>query len=72
MEKSEWKRTFCQSLISPIQTFLLLSLCLPLAPWQDKDIHCFQGWLKQSHKYHLFSGGNAAFFFDLITWHVGS
>ena len=56
------KELSARASISPIQTFLLLSLCLPLAPWQDKDIHCFQGWLKQSHKYHLFSGGNGAFF----------
>ena len=60
------KELSARASISPIQTFLLLSVCLPLAPWQDKDIHCFQGWLKQTPRYHLSSGGNAYRFFFFL------
>ena len=67
------KELSASAYISPSQTLLLLCVCLPLAPWQDKDTHCFQGWLKRTHRRHLFSGGNAySFFFGPITWHMGS
>ena len=64
------KELSASAYISPTQTLLLLCVCLPLAPWQDKDTHRFQGWLKQTHRHRLFSGGKAySFFFFLAPSH---